>query len=111
MDVSIERDGTSMTVSVEGRIDGHTVIGFEQDLDTHLDDDVTRLILDMAAVDYISSAGLRVILVLTRQLDKRGGKLVLCGLDENVREIFRISGFDRIVAIADDREAAEALLS
>ncbi len=99
-----------MTVNVRGRLDGHTAIGFQQDLEVWLEDSVRDLILDMSAVHYISSAGLRVVLMLTATFDRKGGRVVLCGLDENVRETFRTSGFDRAVAITGDREAALALL-
>ena len=65
------------------------------------------LILDFEQVSYISSAGLRVLLVTAKTLQGNGAELALCSLDDPIREVFGISGFDSIIPIHDSR--AEAL--
>ena len=65
------------------------------------------LILDFEQVSYISSAGLRVLLVTAKTLQGNGAELSLCSLDDPIREVFGISGFDSIIPIHASR--AEAL--
>ena len=66
-----------------------------------------QLVLDFAALDYISSAGLRLVLVLAKRLKQAGGKLVIYGMQPHVREVFDISGFLAILNVTGTR--AEAL--
>jgi anti-anti-sigma factor len=65
-----------------------------------------KLLLDLAALDYISSAGLRIILSAARQMKSRSGRLVLCSLSNQIREVFEISGFTGILVISSSREEA-----
>ena len=65
-----------------------------------------KWVLDMAGVEYISSAGLRVVLLLAKRLKQNSGHLVLCGLQPHVHEVFDISGFLAILDVADSRDAA-----
>jgi anti-sigma B factor antagonist len=58
-----------------------------------------RMILDFQELDYISSAGLRVILKATKNLKGAEGKLVLCAMQDYVKEVFEISGFDSFLPI------------
>ena len=69
-----------------------------------------HLAIDMSKLDYISSAGLRVLLVVARRMQLAKGKVVLFGLLPNVREVFAISGFDKIFSIHSDAEAAIAAI-
>ena len=66
--------------------------------------------LDLTGLEYISSAGLRSLLVLAKAVKSAGGAMVLCCLTPAVREVMTISGFDNILALAADRPAALALL-
>ena len=96
-------------LQLKGRLDTNTSTQF----DRHCSERVgleDRVAIDLAGVDYVSSAGLRVFLMLAKKLQKGGGKLVLCGLAPAVREVFDIAGFSRILDLADDREAALARL-
>ena len=65
-------------------------------------------LIDLSGVDYISSAGLRVLLVLAKKVQQQKGKVALGGLVANVREVFAVSGFDSIFAIEPDTDAAIA---
>ena len=69
------------------------------------------LIIDCAALEYVSSAGLRSFLVVARSATKRSLAFHICGLTTDVAEVFRVSGFEKIIPPLPDRAAAEAALS
>ncbi|NLB65852.1 MAG: STAS domain-containing protein [Lentisphaerae bacterium] len=69
-------------------------------------DGARKLLVDMAGVDYISSAGLRVLLVLAKEADGCAGTLSVCCLTPAVLEVMTVSGFDTIIPLADDRQSA-----
>lgn len=93
-------------VSVDGRLDGVT----SKTLDAHLNEQfaagVSRLVLDLAKVDYVSSFGLRLVLLAAKKLNGPGKRFGVCCLTENVRQTFTISGFSSIIAIHDTVEDA-----
>jgi anti-anti-sigma factor len=76
-----------------GRLDSASSPELEQVVVGHLDKGVKRLIFDFSELDYISSAGLRVILMAGKKLRGTGGKLGLAGMKNMVREVFEMSGF------------------
>ncbi len=90
-------DGTVLTVAIEGSIDTVTAPRFEAELNP-LYDGVRELILDFAAVDYVSSAGLRVIMSADQRMSE-AGRLVLKNVCEDVREVFEMTGFDELLTI------------
>ena len=65
-----------------------------------------RVVLDLSSVPYMSSAGLRVIVVAARKCKEENSEIVICGLQESLREIFQISRFDTIFNVFDDRALA-----
>src|SRR6266542_2680092 len=67
-----------------------------------------ELAVDMSGLDYISSAGLRVLLVMAKKVQQAKGKVALFGLVPNVREVFSVSGFDTIFSIQPDSATAVA---
>ena len=72
----------------------------------------TKVLLDMEELVYISSAGLRVVLLAAKQLRGATGKLTVCGMSGNVRQVFEMSGFLSLLdAYPDRRAAVEALRS
>jgi anti-anti-sigma factor len=107
MEVSAVADGI-VVAALRGRLDTATAPKVEDELLKHLDD--VRLVLDMSGVDYVSSAGLRVLLKAAKAAKANGTGFVLCGLQPPVREVYEISGFDRIIVVYDEREAAVAAL-
>jgi len=96
--MNIDNPGVQ-TIELSGRIDALTSPELEIQLCQLKEVDL--LILDFRRVDYISSAGLRVMLILAGDLKKKGGELLLFGLNESVHEIFVISGFDTIIRVFD----------
>ena len=78
----------------------------EAELLRRLDQGTNQLLIDLSALDYISSAGLRVVLVAAKRLKRSAGMLVLCGVQNQIRETFEISGFLNILTVADTRAQA-----
>lgn len=85
------------TLSIEGRIDTVTAPQLEQTFADYAQS-CDKIIFDLSDTDYISSAGLRVILIAHREMQKKGG-LVLRNLSKNVESVITLTGFDRIVCI------------
>jgi len=97
MTISKTKNGTSLTVAVEGRLDTTTAPQLETELKESLDD-VTGLTLDLSALEYISSAGLRVLLSAQKTMNKQG-EMKVAGVGETVMEIFEVTGFSDILNI------------
>lgn len=108
MDFANEHVGDVLVVKMSGRLDSSTAQAAEEHLAGVIGKHSPHLALDMAQVDYISSAGLRVLLVVAKKLQQAKGKMVLFGLVPNVREVFSISGFDKIFTIETDQTTALA---
>ncbi len=100
-------DGTPV-VAVFGRIDALTASEYEAAIQDALDGEDSRLILDFGGLDYISSAGLRVILATAKSLKSKGGQVLLAGACGTVKEVFDISGFCSIFTLYDSVSAAIA---
>jgi stage II sporulation protein AA (anti-sigma F factor antagonist) len=98
----------SLVLVPEGRLDSSNVGAAETDVFGYLDGGYSRVVFDCARLDYISSAGLRLVLVTAKRLKQAGGKLALCGMKPHIREVFDISGFASILTIVDSRQEAEA---
>ena len=111
MDLTVERQGTTLIVEAEGRIDGVNASDFEASLSHTIQDDDQSVIVDLAALAYISSAGLRAVLLTAKSLSKRKAKFALCTPTKSIREVFEISGFDKIIDIHDTREEAITAVS
>ena len=90
-------DGSVLTVFVEGSIDTVTAPMLEEELNRQCEG-VKELILDFAKVDYVSSAGLRVIMGADQQMSE-SGKMILKNVNEDVREVFEMTGFDELLNI------------
>ena len=110
VDVTTERHDDVLSADVGGRIDGSTAAQFEEAIRTAIEDSDRAVVMDFEKLVYISSAGLRAILLTAKSLQSRDAKLVLCSLSEQIREVFEISGFDKVLAIHPTRAAALAAL-
>ena len=99
MDITETKHDHYSIFKLNGRLDSNTATGFEQKLFECIENGTQRLILDFQDLDYISSAGLRVILKATKNLKNSQGKLVLCAMQDYVKEVFEISGFDSFLPI------------
>jgi anti-anti-sigma factor len=111
MEVSTHIDGKVAILSIDGRIDGTTVDGLEQAVSKVIAAGCAKLILDMRKVEYVSSAGLRGILLAAKKARTAGGGgVALFGLTPGVEEVMTMSGFASIIPIAaTDADARLAL--
>ena len=111
MTIPSEMSGDVLIVSPKGQLNSTNAAAAEAELVQHVAQGTRRVALDFSQLDYISSAGLRVVLVLAKRLKQAEGKLVLFGLQPHVREVFEISGFLAILTVNDPREQALAQLA
>ena len=104
--------GEVQVIRLIGRLDSANSPELERALRELLDAGCTRLLLDFSALDYISSAGLRVVLLAAKALrgTRPAGRLALAGVRGMVREVFEMSGFLTLFPVADTHEAALAQL-
>src|SRR3712207_4068750 len=93
MDISEEMIDGVAVLSLTGRLDSNTAPGAEQKVVSLTDGKVKGLVIDCSKLDYVSSAGLRVLLIAAKRMKAAGCKLSLAGLSTPVTEVFRVSGF------------------
>ena len=106
MQISTRSSNDIHIVAVIGSLDSTTSPEAQKSLDAVVAG-AKKVLLDFSQLDYISSAGLRVLLGAAKQLRASGGKLGMFGLNQSVREVFEISGFSSILSIYPSE--AEAL--
>jgi stage II sporulation protein AA (anti-sigma F factor antagonist) len=110
MDVTTHTEEGANIVAIAGSLDAGTAAELEGQLAGLGRDGTAPMILDLAALDYVSSAGLRVLLSTAKQLKRADRPLALCSLTHAVAQIFEISGFSTILTIAPDRPTALQLV-
>ena len=99
MHVSQERYGDALVLTLVGRVDNSTTDGLKAVLDAFVAScraGGDRVVLDFSKVDYISSVGLRVLMLAGKQVREQGGSIVVAALQPVVREIFEISRFNLV---------------
>ena len=111
MNIQTERDGATLVIKAGDRVDGANAREFQDALEGAIDDADKIVVLDFEDLSYISSAGLRVVLLIARSLSKQDAKFGICSLSKPIREVFEISGFDKIIPIHDSQTEAVAKLS
>ncbi len=111
MDIADARQRGVDVLAPAGRVDTTTVPALESRLAPLLAGAHPRIVIDFSAVEYISSAGLRILLVAARRVQESGGGLVLCGMGSAVRQVFYLAGFLPLFTIRDTREDAVAHLA
>lgn len=92
-------------VELEGSIDGKTAPQIREELSASLQQ-VQKLIIDMSRVDYLSSAGLRLLLLLYREITARNGKLVLLRVSPEIQTVMSHTGFLSFFTLADSQQEA-----
>lgn len=106
MSLSSEKIDTVLVANVAGQINSSNAAALETQLLNLVGQGEHVWVLDLAQLDYISSAGLRVVLILAKRIKENSGRLVLCALQPQVLEVFDISGFLALLTVADNRDAA-----
>ena len=110
MQIGEVRASGALVVAPTGRLDSLSAGELEKLVASRLDAGERRLVVDLAGVEYISSAGLRVLLMAAKRLKQPPAALVLCGMGPSVRTVLELTGFVPLFAIEPTREQALARL-
>jgi anti-anti-sigma factor len=108
MRIDEEKLGTVLLLTVDDRLDSATAPEFEARLLSVIESGERSIIVDLAGVDYMNSAGLKALLAAARKLGSPSGRLVLCGLAQNVYTVFELTGLHVLFNIRPDLAAARA---
>lgn len=108
MEVERTTIGEVQIFRVIGRLDSSTGLAFETVVIGAIKPDAKRVVLDFTAVDYVSSAGLRVVLLAAKQTRAMQGGFAIFGMAKTIHHVFQMSGFARIIAIFDTMPEAVA---
>ena len=108
MEISVKTVNEVKVLAFVGRLDTLTSPDTQKKLTQLIEEGATKILVNLDKLDYISSSGLRVLLFTAKRLKTSDGELRVCRLNEVVKEVFDISGFDRILPIsASELEALE----
>lgn len=106
MELREQTTDQGMVIGIVGRLDTTNYTILEKRLMDLIESQQARILVDCSSMDYISSSGLRILLMALKKVNSVKGKFALCGLQENIHEIFEISGFTSIFEIHPTREEA-----
>ncbi|MXW41917.1 MAG: STAS domain-containing protein [Acidimicrobiia bacterium] len=107
MEFSHDRSDETLVINASGRVDGSNASDFLDTLQGLFEPGDQQIILDLGGLEYISSAGLRVLLMAAQNLDKDNKSFSICSLTDSVSDVFRISGFDQIIKVFPTVDAAK----
>src|ERR1700733_15634328 len=104
MEAQIEEKGDVVVVSVQGRLDAASSPQLEKKINSIIESGHFKLILNFAGVDYLSSAGMRLMLSTSKKLKHLEGKVVACNLNDEVLEIIKMAGFHQVLEVYANEE-------
>lgn len=102
MEIKKVSDGSALTIYISGRIDAVSALALDKDLTATLNG-VTDLTIDLADLEYISSAGLRTLLKTQKRMDKQGAMRIK-NIRENIHEVLAMTGFSNFLTIDEDKK-------
>jgi len=106
MEITEFKQNAIVSLGISGRLDAGTASALEQKFLSLLDGKENNFIIDLDQLQYISSAGLRILLMAAKRTAAVGGHIALCSLKGSIKEVFEISGFTAIFQIYATREEA-----
>ena len=106
MDITTSTQADAVVIRIAGSMDATTVTDFDAEWKKHLDEGSKKIVVEMSALDYISSAGLRGILMLAKTAKMKRASLGFAGMQSMVADMFKLSGFLTILATFADVDAA-----
>jgi anti-sigma B factor antagonist len=110
MDIKVYENQGTIIVKIGGRLDTTNYNQLEVKLQEIVDNGNEIIIMNCSEMSYISSSGLRVFLMFLKKIETANGRFVICCLQENIQEIFKISGFNKIFRIFEsDNEAMDQI--
>ena len=111
MEITQQEENGIVTIAVKGRLDADSSPEAEKVVKEALEGQTTSVLFNLSGLEYLSSAGLRVLLSAAKEMRRREGKIVLCCLNEFVKEIFEVSGFQSLIPIADSVDSGMEVIS
>ena len=111
MEITQKEENGIVSISIKGRLDADSSAEAEKVVKEALAGQTSRVLFNLDALEYLSSAGLRVLLSAAKEMRRRDGKIVLCSLNEFVKEIFEVSGFQSLIPITESVESGIEVLS
>lgn len=109
MEITVDDVDEVKVVRIEGTLDTHTSPQAQTLMTQLIDQGTSKIVINFDKLDYVSSAGLRILLAAAKQLKSKGGELRICGLNGDVQETFEFAGFHMILNVKDSE--LEALKS
>ena|SRR5688572_2935958 len=106
MEIADARHEGILVLAIKGRLDANTSGVAQDKILAFIDQGETRIVADLSQLAYISSAGLRVFMMAAKRMKSGQGKIVLCSLNNSLKEIFQIAGFTHLLPIHETREDA-----
>ena len=106
MDISVEKADSVTVIRFVGNLDTNSAPGGQESLNKIIDDGGSKLLVSLAGVEFVSSAGLRILLATAKRLGSTGGDLRISNLNEVVGEVFEMSGFSTILNVYETEQQA-----
>jgi len=104
IDIKEEAKGDVLVLRINGRLDAVSSPTAEKQVFDYINNGHHKLLLDFTGVDYLSSAGMRMLLSTTKKLKALSGKLIVCSITPNVMDVLKMSGFDHVLELAKTEE-------
>jgi len=104
MEAEVEEKGDVVVVRVHGRLDAASSPQLEKKINSIIDSGHFKLILNFSGVEYLSSAGMRLMLSVSKKLKHLEGKVVACSLNDEVMEVVKMAGFHQILELYSTEE-------
>ena len=104
MEAQVEEKGDVVVVRVNGRLDAASSPQLEKKINSIIDSGHFKLILNFSGVEYLSSAGMRLMLSVSKKLKHLEGKVVACSLNDEVMEVIKMAGFHQILELYSTEE-------
>ena len=110
MEISLSHEKDFTLICLAGRLEATQATVLTESIQKALREGPPRLLVDCSSLGYVASMGLRCFLLAHKGAHDAGGRVVFCGLNENVRSVFTMTGFDKIAQVRATREEALACL-
>ncbi len=104
MEAVVEEKGDVIVVRIQGRLDAASSPQLEKQVNSIIDTGHFKIILNFEQVDYLSSAGMRLMLGVSKRLNKLEGKVIACNLNEEVMEVIKMAGFNQVLEMYPSEE-------
>ncbi len=106
MEAKVEEKGDVVVVRVHGRLDAASSPQLEKKVNSIIETGHFKLLLNLGDVDYLSSAGMRLMLSVSKRLKHLEGKVVACNLNDDVMDVIKMAGFHQVLEIYPSEEEA-----